>query len=239
MNKSIRITTPYSASTTKMGPSQAVCLLQDGFTECFEDMKKNNIVLREKYNAFWAITKSKIVMEKAPSWLDIVRYDAFPINNRIVRTDVNCIVKDKTGDVLFRAVEELCVLDGDTRKPRKLSTIEYPTDGFEPAILEPCFETFAIDEDNKIVSYDQKIYSEYIDMSGHLNNIEYVKLAMNTFSVAFTHEHSIKTMEMHYIRECREGDILTINLYEAGENVFYCKILRQDRLVFEMKMMYD
>ena len=92
--------------------------------------------------------------------------------------------------------------------------------------------------ESPIVTYEQKIYSEHIDMSGHLNNVEYVKLAMNTFSVEYTHTHEIHEIEMHYLGECMEGDLLTVNCYKLTDKLYYCMIMNQDRLVFEMKMMY-
>ena len=51
------------ASTTKMGPSQAVCLLQDGFTECFEDMGKDNLDLHIVVDAQMSLMEESSLLQ--------------------------------------------------------------------------------------------------------------------------------------------------------------------------------
>ena len=75
-------------------------------------------------------------------------------------------------------------------------------------------------------------------MSHHMNNIEYIKLALNVLSVAEIEEREPLDLEVHYMGESREGELLTV-LHAREGSVSYMKILNgSGRAVFEMKLSF-
>jgi acyl-ACP thioesterase len=54
------------------------------------------------------------------------------------------------------------------------------------------------------------MHSQDIDFSNHVNNAVYVRDIMNSLSNDFLDKVSITDVEMHYIAESKEGQILKI-----------------------------
>ena len=52
--------------------------------------------------------------------------------------------------------------------------------------------------------FEQIIRSCHIDMSRHMNNIEYIRLALCVFDDDFLQSHEITDLEVHYTGESRE-----------------------------------
>ena len=76
-----------------------------------------------------------------------------------------------------------------------------------------------------------------MDMSNHLNNIEYVKMGVGVLDADFIKSHEIKEMEVHYMGECKEFQKLKIYKTEKDGKIFV-RIRESDRTVFEMSMSF-
>ena len=72
-------------------------------------------------------------------------------------------------------------------------------------------------------------------MSHHMNNIEYIKLALSVFSDDFLQSHEITDLEVHYTGESKEGQILKVYKKEDSEKPgkVYIHIKESGRCVFE------
>ena len=72
-------------------------------------------------------------------------------------------------------------------------------------------------------------------MSHHMNNIEYIKLALCVFSDDFLQSHEITDLEVHYTGESKEGQILRVYKKEDTDvpGKVYIHIKETDRCVFE------
>jgi hypothetical protein len=84
--------------------------------------------------------------------------------------------------------------------------------------------------------YRQKVLPQHIDMSHHMNNIEYVKLALNVFSAEDLELCIPSMLEVHFMGETHEGQEVTI--FRADKmGATYMKIEDDmGRQVFEMKI---
>ena len=58
--------------------------------------------------------------------------------------------------------------------------------------------------------FEQIIRSCHIDMSRHMNNIEYIRLALCVFDDDFLQSHEITDLEVHYTGESRERQLLRV-----------------------------
>jgi acyl-ACP thioesterase len=69
-------------------------------------------------------------------------------------------------------------------------------------------------------------------MSHHVNNTEYINLALDVFTEEYLLAHPVKEMEVHYTGETKEGELLKIYRHDQdGRN--YIQIKAEARLVFE------
>lgn len=231
--QSRKISSAFIDSSVKMGIAQSVLLVQDNLTECFNMLECDGVIYREKFNAFWVFTKSRLHFFKRPGWREIVSAATFPVNNAGMKTHINTILKTDNGETLITANQEACVLDLESRRPIRLTTLPYPKDNFPESVMKEPFEKFEIEFSESDFVYEQIIRSQHIDMSRHMNNIEYIKLGLNVFSDDFLESHEAKTLEVHYTGESREGQVLKIYKKDIDGKTFV-KINESTRSVFEM-----
>ena len=231
------ISSAFIDSSLKMGIAQTVLMIQDNLTECFNMLDCDGVIYRERYNAFWVFTKSKIHFEKRPTWRQKIDASTFPIDNAGFKTHVNTVLRDKDGSVLITANQEACVLDLEKHRPVKITNLNYPKEGFPEAAYNEPFERFDSDFTEDDFKYEQVIRSQHIDMSHHMNNIEYIKLALNVFTDDFLLAHEPDSLEVHYTGESKEGQ--TLRVYSRTKDSSTQIIIKEsDRSVFEMKIQF-
>jgi acyl-ACP thioesterase len=229
------ITSAYIDVSGKMGLAQTVLMVQDNFTENFGALKMDNFCVNEK-GGYWAITKAKFKFFQRPYWRDKVVTTSFPADNAPIRTYENTAVTTVEGEPIILAVQEACCLNLETHRPMKLSAVDFPAEGSPEPFMDNKFTKFAVEPEEYQEVYRQKVLPQHIDMSHHMNNIEYVKLGLNVFSAADIELCIPSMLEVHFLGETREGQEVTV--YRADKmGATYMKIEDDSgRQVFEMKL---
>ena len=235
-----KVSSAFIDSSVKLGIAQAVLLIQDNLTECFAAMDCDGVVYREKFNVFWVFTKTKVHFEKRPDWRDIISVKTFPIDNAGMRTHINTAVYDKDGQLIIKANQEACVLDMERHRPVKLQTLPYPSEGFPEAVFTEPFERFPSDFTEDDFVFEQVVRSQHIDMSHHMNNIEYIKLAFSSFDDEFLLNNEISDLEVHYLGETKEGQTLKVYKKIVADSVTgaercFIRLMEKERCVFELE----
>ena len=229
------ITSAYIDVSGKMGLAQTVLMVQDNFTENFGTLKMDNFCVNEK-GGYWAITKAKFKFFQRPYWRDKVVTTSFPADNAPIRTYENTAVTTVEGEPIILAVQEACCLNLETHRPMKLSAVDFPAEGSPEHFMDNKFSKFPVESEEYQEVYRQKVLPQHIDMSHHMNNIEYVKLALNVFSAADLELCIPSMLELHFMGETREGQ--EVKIFRADKmGATYMKIEDDSgRQVFEMKV---
>lgn len=228
------ITSAYIDVSGKMGIAQTVLMVQDNFTENFGQIKQDNFWVKSK-GGYWVITKAKFKFMTRPFWRSKVVTTSFPANTSLIRTVENTAITTTDGEPIVLAIQEACCLSIDRHRPMKLSAVDFPMEGSPEPFMKDEFDKF-----NEIALkyeevYQQKVLPQHIDMSHHMNNIEYVKLALNVFTTEDLEMCTPSELEVHFLGESLEGQ--TLRVYRAEHNgATYMKIMEGERMVFEMKM---
>ena len=63
-------------------------------------------------------------------------------------------------------------------------------------------------ENDLLATY--KVVSGDIDINHHMNNVAYLRILLNCFTVEQLHSHKIKSIEIHYGKSCFENETLKI-----------------------------
>ena len=222
----------------KLDIISAFNLVQNVMTEYFESFKSDNIRLKANNNAIWVVTKAKMHFYKYPMWQDKISGIGRTTKVKPIRTEMETTFRDKNNELLFSTRQESCVIDLDTRKIRKVETVDYPKD---MEVEEPIFKVpyqilkDEFSEDDYI--YKQKVFSSDIDFSRHTNNVSYVRYIINTLPCKFFEENKITDIEIHYINETREGQILKI-YKKVMENSILFLITDGEKEVIRAKIDY-
>lgn len=203
----------YTDVDTKLQLSlvSSVCLLQNMMTEYFTNLKSDNIILREKNNAAWVVVKTKIHFNQYPNFKDMIKGNSFTTKIKPIRVETETQFRNNNDEILFYAEQESCVIDLETRKIRKVDTVNYPMNletrnSMDDTAYSKLIEDFS--EVDKV--YEQVVYSTDIDYSKHMNNVFYVRYIMNSLSCDFLSNNKITDFEIHYINESKEGQLLKI-----------------------------
>lgn len=204
----------------ELGLTNAVELVQSILTDYFISFGSDNETIKNKNNALWVLSKTKIHFDKIPKWKDFVFGKSYTTKIKPIRVEMETIFKDEKDEYLFSAKQEICPIDIDTRKIRKIDTIEYPKDmetknAFDEEPYSKLKEEFTEDD----FVYEQKIYSSDIDFSRYTNNAVYVKLISNVLSCDFLDKNQITDFEIHYINESTEGQSLKIYRKERKQEI--------------------
>ena len=229
------ITSAYIDVSGKMGIAQTVLMVQDNFTENFGSIKMDNFCVNEK-GGYWAIYKAKFKFFKRPFWRDKVITTSFPADSAPIRTYENTAITTVEGEPIILAVQEACCLNLETHRPMKLSAVDFPAEGSPEPFMDNKFSKFPVEPEEYQEVYRQKVLPQHIDMSHHMNNIEYVKLSLNVFSASDLELCIPSMLEVHFLGETREGQEVTI--FRADKmGATYMKIEDDTgRQVFEMKI---
>ena len=83
------------------------------------------------------------------------------------------------------------------------------------------------------------MHSQDIDFSNHVNNAVYVRDIMNSLSNDFLDKVSITDVEMHYIAESKEGQILKIYKKELENNIIRFLIKENEREIIRASISYS
>ena len=185
------------------------------------------------------MSKSKIHIFKNSSWLDILEGDSYTSLVKPIRIETETKFKDKKGNLIFVANQESCLLDIDSRRIRKIDTINFPEDlEIDETLFERNYQRLNDTFDENDFVYEQKIYSQDIDFSKHVNNVIYVRFIMNSLSNDFLDNIDITDLEMHFIAESKEGQTLKIYKKELDNNVIRFLIKENDREIIRASIDY-
>lgn len=235
--KESTVSSVFTDSSVKLGIAQSFYLLQDGITECLGDMGFDGVLIKKKYNACWIVTRTKVSFIKRPSWNDKIIINSFPTDNTGARTHLYTEILGLDGKPLMQAVQEICLLNLQNHRLMRLSELDFPTADFPLAHYDGNFARNLDINERVIESYEQKIYSQHIDMSQHVNNVEYIKMALNLIPTKILIAHQIDEIEANFLGECTEGCVLNIERMNKGSTTFF-RIKNFKQIVFEMKVTF-
>ncbi len=213
-------------------------LVQNVMTEYFESFKSDNIRLKAKNNAIWVVTKAKMHFYKYPMWREKIFGRGHTTKVKPIRTEMETTFKNDLDELLFSVRQETCVIDLDTRKIRKIETVDYPKDmEEEEALFKDPYQILKDDFSENDFVYSQKVYSSDIDFSRHTNNVSYVKFIINSLPCKFFEDNKVTDVEIHYISETKEGQTLKVYKKEKENSVEFL-ITEGEREVIRAKINY-
>lgn len=86
--------------------------------------------------------------------------------------------------------------------------------------------------------YERVIRSGDIDENLHTNNCVYTRIVMDCFDVDFLLQNTVKTFEIHFINETREGDILKLYCKKTDDS-YYVEARSDDKIVVKSLIEFE
>lgn len=199
--------TDFNANLSVLG---AFDIMEDAITEFMGDLKIDGLTAKRMYNAAWVFSKTKMKFLKNLAWnkdeFTVVCFFS-KISNATINIDVG--LKNSSDELCVYSRTEICALDLESGRIRKVSTVGVD-DGFQTEVPLTDIAFDKICADDLPVAEEVKVGFTNIDFVGHTNNKEYVRFILNTYSVREMADKPIGEIEMVYMNQSHENDLLTV-----------------------------
>ncbi len=226
--------TDFNANLSVLGTFQIV---EDALTEFMGELKIDGLTAKRVYNAVWVFAKTKIKFLKTIAWNNEYTVTCFisKISNVTINIDVG--IKNSSGELCAYSRTELCTLDLETGKIRKVSTVGVD-DGIRAETPLTDISFAKIDAENLTVAEKVCVGYTNIDYAVHTNNKEYVRFILNTYSLREMALRPIRELEIVYANQSFETDLLTV-LKGCRDDKDVFVIQKDDKIIVKCEILRD
>ncbi|MBE5757813.1 MAG: hypothetical protein E7345_02650 [Clostridiales bacterium] len=207
---------------SKLGLVGSVICMQDNMCEFFEKNGADGLTMLPICNAFFVITKTLIKFNEYASWLDKIKIKTNVAKKSNIRVTLsnNIYLNDK---VIVCGIQEMCAVDGDSRKLRTVHSTLFPKDICESGLEnnELAFTKFAEELTDEDFVKTIKVDLSHLDFYKHTNNVECVKFCLSTLPLDIYENNEIDTFEIHYINQTVLGDEINIFRKMNDKKVYF------------------
>lgn len=233
------ITYSYVDRTGRLGILEFLNINQDMITSFCGYIGSDNPTIKAKNNAAWLYTRIKVKVNELPFWNTKTKAVAFVTSKSPIRMTVETNLFNENDELLVVARTEMCVIDLELRKIRKIDSVEFPSD---LEVMDSNFEEGFSKMNDEFTSqdliYSQKVFASDTDFTHHTNNVRYVKFIMNTFEESFYDEKKVKGFEIQYAKETRANDSLDVLRKETSDTEYSFLIKTGDEAAVKAKLWY-
>lgn len=223
-------------ANTQLSVLGAFGFVVDALTEMMAELNIDGITVKKQYNAMWVFTKNRIKMLKPLQWGDSYSVESFVTAYSLVKLYIETAVKNNAGEIVAYSKVELCALNLTTGRIMKTSEVGL-NDTFvkEPSLVNVEFTKF--NDADLPLAESVTVRSTNIDFSRHTNNVEYVRLLLNTYSVTEMLTNPIKEVEVCYISQSFENDVLQIYKSTDGHKDIL-KIEKENKPIIKCEILH-
>lgn len=185
---------------------------QDSSTFQSEDLNIGVEYLRER-NLVWVVTSWQVEIIKYPKLGDKIKIGTFAYQFKSFMGNRNYYMLDENGEYLAKASSVWILLNTKTGKPEKANDEQKELYGIEEK-LDMDYKNRKIDIPDNLIRKDEiKVSDEHLDVNHHVNNGQYIKLAIRCIKDLVRPNH----LRVEYKNQARLGDVLVP--YTDGEIV--------------------
>lgn len=198
--------------------SGAVSMIQDNIAELFLQMGCDNIYLNS-LGAMWIFVKNQLKFYEKICWNDDILVKTYPIKASRVKCVLETVFVDSNKKILAVSKMDCCILNKETFKIEPIAN--YPFD-FNEVI--PSAKEFKIEEERLELTegLTKTIKSDMIDYSNHVNNSEYLRFVIQTFSTNELKKLRFNELQINYLGQALEGDKITIYSGNSNSQSSFC-----------------
>ncbi|KAE8677157.1 Palmitoyl-acyl carrier protein thioesterase [Hibiscus syriacus] len=191
---------------TALNHVRSVGMLGDGFGSTPEMCKKNLI---------WVVTRMQIVVDRYPTWGDVVQVDTWVSASGKNCTRRDWVIRDiKTGEILARASSIWVMMNKLTRRLSKIPEevrreIEPYFMNSDPVVAEDSRKLMKLDDSSaELVRKGLTPRRSDLDVNQHVNNVKYIGWILESGPLPMLESHELSSMTLEYRRECGRDSVL-------------------------------
>ncbi len=209
LNKKQKVNSGIIGTDCNLSIMGSFQIIQDAVTEMMGLNKIDGVTVKQKYNAFWVFTKTRAKFFKKVAWNSEISITCYISNISAIRMCADVEIRNENAELVMHSKTELCVLDIATQRIKKVTAVGVDESMLSNVQADEIVFTKFDDIDMPVIEKVQ-VKSSNIDFVHHTNNLEYIRFITNTYTVAQLESKQIKEMEILYINQSFEKDILEI-----------------------------
>lgn len=210
-------------------------IAEEAVTELMGDLKIDGITAKREYNAVWVFAKNKTEIYKSLAWNEEYTVNCFISKTTLAFICIDVAIKNRSDELCAYSKLELCALDLQSGKIRKVTTVGVSDQTeIHPPLADVAYTRFTTED----LPEADKVKVKYtnIDFVGHTNNKEYVRFILDTYSVRELEEKPVREMEIIYNNQSYENDILSV--YKGGfQGTDILEIKKDDKTIVQCKIL--
>ena len=162
-----------------------------------------------KKNIDWVITRMTVQVKRLPKCDEEITVCTHPGKDMAMLYPRYFYIMDAKGEIIVSSSSIWALIDNNTRKVIVDRDViqKLPPETYDCQLDLP--EKIAIPSDKRFLE-QRKIHYSDLDFNSHMNNVRYVELLMDVHDTAFYDTHTIKTITLNYMRECKEKEAVDV-----------------------------
>ena len=171
-----------------------------------------------KQNLIWVITEFDLHFTKErPLWADDIAVEMEFTEISAIRMYVDFRLLDKSGEIFAHGTSCWVIIDSITKRP--FSGVEMMAHaGIQGNGASKTKIARALSNEKVFYKAEEhQVNVTDLDFNGHMCNRSYVMIAMGTAPIDFIKNSTLQRMHVKFVREAFFGDLLTCNIYKAGD----------------------
>ena len=184
-------------------------LFQDVASEHAERMGLGGVAMQKKH-AFWMTVRTRVHFYKRPWMMQEVDLSTWPMAPGRMRCD-RCYRLSDGETLLAEGRTEWCVYDTEANVVRSTEGLFAPETVFSTELLLPDpYARFRHDFTDADRACTHVVRASDVDVGRHMNNVAYLRMLMDSFSVSEQERMRITEMEILFCMPCFEGEELDV-----------------------------
>lgn len=203
--------------TGRLTPLGAFTLMQSLAVQHAEEIGVGGAAMAAK-GLFWLTVHTRIDFFAPAKLMDALEGITWPepCNARAYRS-YRSYALERGGETVAIG-RTLWAILGDEGRLMQFSSAGFPEDYVfsERQGIADAPTRFADDFDEGDLVRHYTVRSTDIDLGHHMNNVAYVRALLDCFPAAVLDSGAVRSMEVHYAAQCREGEELSVYLKREG-----------------------
>jgi medium-chain acyl-[acyl-carrier-protein] hydrolase len=171
-------------------------------------------------NLAWVLSRIKLVIERYLSAEDIIMIETWPKGIEGISALRDFKIYDENYEIICYATSSWLLLDRTSMKPLKnnelidrLNEMDFDKEG----IIKDVPPKINISGQKNLV-YEKRMFYSDIDVNNHVNNVNIVRLILDSFSKQEFIDNEIKSIQINFSGELKDDDLVSVYRSSSGEN---------------------
>ncbi|WP_024615340.1 acyl-ACP thioesterase domain-containing protein [Clostridium sp. Ade.TY] len=159
----------------------------------------------------WVLLKYDMKIYEYPKFRDIITVDTKVLGTKKFYGYRKNTIKNSDGKIIGEVTSTAILIDFEKRRPMKISKDQCEVYGIEGELKEvpPLDDIKEVINEDFIKEYPIR-YSD-IDSNGHVNNVRYMEMAMDTLPRHILNDYNLFNIKVLFKKETTDGDTLHIS----------------------------